>query len=134
MLIRKRGLKGTTEHLKETSMKSDFEYYILIDKTPVPIDYTDKDKLVENLNRVILRTTLRTGHVVSTVFLPIDHRYNGEGDPVVFETMIFESEKNYLDLYCKRYTTYDGAFTGHTQLLESINARGIDAFLEGGTL
>lgn len=109
------------------------EYWVLDGKTPVKIEHDDKNMVDSFNNRKILRTELRSGHVISTVFLSIDHAYNSS-TPVLFETMIFGSESNYTDLYCKRYTEYDGAFAGHIKLLEQINARGIESVLESGTL
>ncbi len=46
---------------------------------------------------------------VSTVFLGIDHSFNG-GAPVLFETMIFGGEH---DQYQERYCTLEEAMIGH---------------------
>lgn len=54
---------------------------------------------------------------ISTVFLCLDHNFNNNGPPILFETMIFR-EPEYIDMYCERYATYDEAKEGH---LEAIN-------------
>ena len=54
---------------------------------------------------------------VSTVFLGIDHRH-GEGEPVLFETMVFGG--NY-DGYQDRYCTYDEAVLGHYIVCEMVD-------------
>lgn len=49
---------------------------------------------------------------VSTVLLCIDHRWDGDGDPIIFETMVFPHE-TFSDMYCRRYSTYEDAEAGH---------------------
>jgi hypothetical protein len=49
---------------------------------------------------------------VSTVFLDLNHRMWGPGDPIVFETMIFGPEDP-PDQLQWRYTTYEAALQGH---------------------
>ena len=61
---------------------------------------------------------------VSTVWLGINHRFIGQGPPVIFETMVFGGE---LDGYCERYTTLEAAEAGHerwvAEVRESAQAR-----------
>lgn len=47
---------------------------------------------------------------ISTVFLGMDHNFDGDGPPILFETMIFGGEN---DGYQVRYATYDEAMVGH---------------------
>lgn len=47
---------------------------------------------------------------VSTVFLGLDHRFGGEGPPILFETMIFGGK---LDQYQERCCTYAQAIEMH---------------------
>ena len=60
--------------------------------------------------RVVARTELPSGCVVSTVFLGVDHNFVHEGDPVLWETMMFGSE---YDLACDRYRSKKDAIVGH---------------------
>jgi hypothetical protein len=58
---------------------------------------------------------------VSTVWLGSNHDFYGEGNPIIFETMIFEcknGEVNYSDLYMDRYCTEDEAIAGHLKAVE----------------
>ena len=48
---------------------------------------------------------------ISTIFLGIDHSF-GEGEPVLFETMIFGGEH---DQYTERYCNKAAALAGHDQ-------------------
>ncbi len=43
----------------------------------------------------------------------LDHRFGDSGPPLIFETMIFPSEKNMMETYCKRYSTWEEAEAGH---------------------
>ena len=59
---------------------------------------------------------------VSTVFLGMDHSFNG-GTPVLFETMIFGGE---YDQYQERYCTWGEAEKGHQIACELVNKIAID--------
>ena len=65
---------------------------------------------------------------VSTVFLGIDHNFENEGSPLLFETMIFECAPDgavldWSELYCRRYATVGEARTGHSQIVALLKAR-----------
>jgi hypothetical protein len=64
---------------------------------------------------------------VSTIWLGIDHNWSREGDPVIFETMIFvrspdagEDIDTRTSVYCRRYTNEQEALEGHKEALESL--------------
>jgi hypothetical protein len=52
---------------------------------------------------------------VSTVFLALDHNHFGDGDPLLFETMVFGGPHD-QDQW--RYATWDEAERGHSAVLE----------------
>lgn len=64
---------------------------------------------------------------ISTVFLSVDHGYSRffgwEGQPVLFETMIFGGEH---DEYQERYCTYDEAEQGHRRAVEMVDRVSIE--------
>jgi hypothetical protein len=60
-------------------------------------------------NRVVRQDTLAEDVQVSTVFLGIDHQF-GNGDPLLYETMIFGGPH---DGYCDRYSRREEAEAGH---------------------
>lgn len=49
---------------------------------------------------------------VSTVWLGLDHQWGPDGDPVIFETMVFRG-KSWADIDCQRYSTLVQAEAGH---------------------
>ena len=51
---------------------------------------------------------------ISTVFIGIDHNF-GEGEPHLFETMIFPESEVY-----ERYPTWESAEAGHKKCLEEL--------------
>lgn len=69
----------------------------------------------------IIEQTFIPEYLVSTVFLGINYG-NRAGDPVLFETMVFKTEngivRDWWDLNCIRYCTYDEAVEGHKKMVE----------------
>ena len=63
-------------------------------------------------DRTVRRSELDNDVLISTVFLGIDHGYNGV--PLLFETMIFGGEH---DGYQERYSTWEEAEKGHQKQL-----------------
>ncbi len=68
---------------------------------------------------------------ISTVFLGLDHNYSGNGDPVLFETMVFVNDKKIkrrgkakekrdllfkVDNYTRRYCSSKEALKGHREV------------------
>jgi hypothetical protein len=60
------------------------------------------------------------GIEVSTVFLGIDHRFGGDGPPIVFETMVFD---DYGGNEMVRYCTWDAAVAGHAETVAKLKER-----------
>ena len=89
-------------------------YYYLIDHMhqtyPVSMEQWARSNLDENWTRVGHTIFNQEDIVVSTVFLGLDHRFLGEGDPILFETMIFGGS---LDQWQDRYTSWTDAKLGH---------------------
>jgi len=54
---------------------------------------------------------------VSTVFLCVDHRHSVEGDPILWETMIFGGK---YDQYQERYTSEKDAIDGHRKAVRMV--------------
>lgn len=75
----------------------------------------------------VAQTTLSDGSWVSTVFLKVDHNFDGEGPPVLFETMVFAPRvagKEYReDLDQERYCTRAEALAGHQAAVAKWEAR-----------
>ena len=61
---------------------------------------------------------------VSTVFMGVDHNFDPDGEPLLFETMIFGGEH---DKERWRYSTFDEAEAGHVRavdLVKNVAGRG----------
>lgn len=70
------------------------------------------------------------GHVVSTVFLGLDHNFTGRGPPILFETMIFPLDSR-QESYCMRYVTWQEAEEGHQRAMAMIpKLRSFDFIVE----
>ena len=61
------------------------------------------------------------GHTlrVSTVWLGLDHNWNPNGPPLIFETMVFEHDLIFEDLMC-RYSTLAQAQRGHHLMVRAV--------------
>lgn len=89
--------------------------YILEGKIPKPIDdILEWGEWFEKANRHVAKTDLSNDVSISTVFLGIDHSFEG-GKPILFETMIFGGKH---DQYQERYATWEEAEVGHSQAVE----------------
>lgn len=57
------------------------------------------------------------GVVVSTVWLGTNHRFGGDGPPIIFETMVFGGELNEEQV---RYSTEAEALAGHAEMVKRV--------------
>ena len=102
--------------------------YILDGREIIPAPFTEWAQWFERSPhaRIVKQDRVR-GLFVSTVFLGIDHRFGGDGPPLLFETMIFDERDEGMarqgrDLAQWRWSTYPEAELGHAfavRLVES---------------
>ena len=95
--------------------------YILINKNPVIepnlLKWADWFEITEN--RIVSKNNVKN-IMVSTVFLGLDHNFD-EGEPLLFETMIFGSRK--YKNYQERYATWEEAEKGHQRALDLVKLK-----------
>jgi hypothetical protein len=85
-------------------------------RTPEPCpEVLDWAAWYETADRTVSRAE-RAGTLVSTVFLGVDHRFRGEGPPLVFETMVFGAGDEDFDGLTRRYATWEEAEAGHREI------------------
>lgn len=58
--------------------------------------------------------------LISTVFMGLDHRFIGEGPPLIFETMILGGRKLPVNEQGLRYSTLEEARAGHRIMVERV--------------
>jgi hypothetical protein len=91
-------------------------HYILDEhdgRTPVEVDLmTWAEWFEDSFDKRVVKKTEHELFRVSTVFLGLDHRFSGNGPPLIFETMAF-ADDSWSDLECVRYATWDDAEIGH---------------------
>lgn len=71
-------------------------------------------------NRWGVQTEVAPGVEVSTVFLAIDHSFDGSG-PILYETMVFGGPPEAADFQA-RYRTRAEAEVGHANVCEAVRA------------
>ncbi len=104
--------------------------YILVNHEPVEILDLVTHSHWMKANKVLAQSNFPQG-TVSTVFLGIDHRFSGDGPPILFETMIFEGPEfgPALD-YQERYCTWQEALDGHKRAIEWLKSQAALSFTE----
>lgn len=116
-------------------------YYYTLDDTLRPVACDDLDAYTEWHSSMpswsdwydrktcfgfqLLREEVSPGIEVSTVFLAINHDFLGEGEPVLWETMVFAGDWD--GLYQDRYTSHADAVAGHRRVCRLIASEGIEA-------
>ena len=97
-------------------------YYILKDGQPVPATLHEWAMWLEADADFTQRRVdvTQVGEVeISTVFLGADHNFSLQGEPLLFETLVFRGK---LDGEMERYSTVEEARDGHKQMVERVNA------------
>ena len=69
----------------------------------------------ETADRRVARDVI-DGVIVSTVFLGLDHRFIGDGPPVLYESMVFGDTEEHM----WRYSTREQALAGHQALAKRV--------------
>jgi hypothetical protein len=93
------------------------KYYKLEGRTVVETDCMDWERSIERDSRIVKQDTSPDGKWISTIFLGLDHSF-GDGEPLLFETMVFPKEGEWSELDVQRYSTYEEAEKGHQELVE----------------
>ena len=91
--------------------------YTLLDHTPIPApNLLEWARWFEIANRQVEKDHIGD-IVISTVFLGIDHSFDVNGPPLLFETMIFGGE---FDQEQRRYSTWEEAEAGHQEFVKMV--------------
>lgn len=79
-------------------------YYMLdANGEPKAVDITDKDTLelwgnwYQKADNKVVKQERIGEFIVSTVFLTVDHRFGFRGPPILWETMIFDGNREMVD-------------------------------------
>ena len=92
-------------------------YYILAGHTVVPCPWLLRwAQWFETADRQV-RETIQGDVRISTVFLGLDHSFDGKGPPIVFETMVFQGEHGGE---MERYCTWEEAEAGHARWVAKV--------------
>jgi hypothetical protein len=102
------------------------KYYILTpDKVAIPCaNLLEWAMWFEDTSRRRVAQDTIDNNWVSTVFLGLDHNFRPNGDPVLFETMVFtDGESGSMD----RYRTWAEAAAGHERIASMLRRELRDA-------
>ena len=91
-------------------------YKYILDKDGNPViceDVMEWALWFEKGKRIVQQDYLSKKHLVSTVFLGLDHNF-GEGEPLLYETMVFHNDSGGEATH---YATREEALKGHNKIL-----------------
>jgi hypothetical protein len=72
--------------------------------------------------RRVDRTILPDGRVVSTIFLGLDHNYEDDGPPILWETMVFPKDGDYSEVEMDRCAgSREQAQAMHQRMVEKVS-------------
>ncbi len=100
------------------------EHFILKGKDFIEVDFVTWAKWFETADRTVKKDK-NDEITVSTVFLGLNHSWNKNAPPLLFETLVFGGE---FDGEMQRYTTYEESEAGHDSMCERVF--GDDSILE----
>lgn len=102
------------------------EYY---DKEGRPLDSESAYRLFEDWDYKRVDSTDVGPYWVSTVWLGLDHRFTGDGPPLIFETMVFlkgqrddPEDRGLADIDVVRYSSLEQAQEGHQAMVLLVRA------------
>src|SRR5688572_4412973 len=90
------------------------------DRSGNPIDSITWATIREHQNPQVTITRFSDGSWLSTVWLGLDHRFGGDGPPIIFESMYFPQADSYQNEDCRRYCTESEAILGHAEMIQEI--------------
>lgn len=108
--------------IKLNAITSGLFYIYDENKNVIPSTLEESLYFCSDLNNKIIKNQ-RVGHYrISTVFLRCDHNTDPDNNtPILFETMVFNvssPDEPWRDIYCKRYSTYNEALSGHEKAVK----------------
>ena len=90
-------------------------YKLDADKNVIPCSLEEWGTMFEDFKkRIVGRTQLNNGVLVSSVFLGLNHNYSDANNPHVFETMVFGGPN---DGDCERCSTWQQALEIHERIV-----------------
>lgn len=96
-----------------------FKYFKLVDRRAIPVADLIEWAIWFESAECQVAITLLDDVMVSTIFLGMDHQH-GEGDPLLFETMVFVGDGVHDRM--NRYFIWEEAEVGHYEIVGAIRA------------
>jgi hypothetical protein len=96
---------------KITKVNNYSRYY---NRQGEPVTIDEYARTMETNRRVAL--TEVKPYLVSTVFLGLNHSFNENDPPLIFETMVFNRQRKEIDM--RRYSTEKQAIRGHNAMVK----------------
>lgn len=90
-------------------------------KNPIPCSLEEWGmqlrEMKKNNTKHVCEDTIN-GNWISTIWIGIDHQDDDNGPPLLFETMVFDNDGSWNEIYIDRYSTWQEAAEGHKKAVE----------------
>lgn len=84
-----------------------------LDKSGNYISYEEYKNLFIDNNYKTINKTIINNYIISTVWDGACEPYPFNSNPFIFETMVFENNNSWQEIYCDRYYSEHEAMLGH---------------------
>jgi hypothetical protein len=121
--MKKKDVADTWVKLDRQLINSDVRWY---DRAGKPIDALKWSILHDDRDYVVIDrevATMKPLAEVSTVWLGLNHNWDPDGEPLIFESMVFGGPENGM---LERYATEAEAREGHIKMIAKLRAGGDD--------
>jgi len=95
----------------------------IFDRAGRPITLEEFDRLLSDPDVRRVAEDVVGPYWISTVWLGLDHRFRGDGPPLIFETMVFgDGGGDMSGIDQRRWSTEDEARRGHAEIVTLVRA------------
>ena len=108
--------------MSEYGIESD-NYYFILDGNRNVLKATSMEwaAWLRDSDRGVARTDLTEDTMISTVFLGFNHNYSGEGEPILWESLVFGGPEDGYMTRCSG--TWQDAEAMHNNMVEEVKIR-----------
>ncbi len=114
--------------LENITTAIDGRFYKLVDRTPTPCTLAEFAYAMENEKNRIIEQTMVEDLQVSTVFTGIDQNWTNEGEPILFDTVVFGLPDDLRPQWS--FSSCDEAMEIHKLIVQVLTDHGVEPLLD----
>lgn len=113
---------------KNITTAIDDRFYKLVDRTPMHCTLAEFVEAMKDEKNRIIEQTMIGDLQVSTVFTGIDQNWANEGDPILFDTVVFGLPDDLRPQWS--FSSWDESMEIHNLIVQVLTEHGIEPLLE----